>query len=119
SSRRSTASRLSAHSRRRRSASCSSVSRAAGILDGGVSEVSLGGSRLSRFMKDIEKVTGRTDDGDAGVEVMTLAEEHPAIALIAAEPVSGTSDQVVEMEGLEATGADGAGSDKAEPQEAR
>ncbi len=31
----------------------------AGILDGGAGEVSLGGSRLNRFMKDVENVTGR------------------------------------------------------------
>jgi hypothetical protein len=30
----------------------------AGILDGGAGEVSLGGSRLNRFMKDVENVTG-------------------------------------------------------------
>ena len=29
----------------------------AGILDGGVSKISLGGSRLSRFMEDVEDVT--------------------------------------------------------------
>ncbi len=43
----------------------------AGILDGGTGEVSLGGSRLSRFMKDIESVTGQMGEG----EVMTQAEE--------------------------------------------
>jgi hypothetical protein len=35
----------------------------AGILDGGGSEISLGGSRLSRFMKDVEKVTGHMGEG--------------------------------------------------------
>ncbi|MGO4569725.1 DEAD/DEAH box helicase [Rhizobium sp. 2YAF20] len=43
----------------------------AGILDGGSSEISLGGSRLSRFMKDVEIVTGRM--GEAGA--VTPAEE--------------------------------------------
>ena len=37
----------------------------AGILDGGKSEISLGGSRLSRFMKDVESVTGRMGEGEA------------------------------------------------------
>ncbi len=37
----------------------------AGILDGGQSEISLGGSRLSRFMKDVESVTGRMGEGEA------------------------------------------------------
>ena len=43
----------------------------AGILDGGSGEISLGGSRLNRFMKDVEKVTGRMGEGEA----MTPAEE--------------------------------------------
>jgi SNF2 family DNA or RNA helicase len=44
---------------------------AAGILDGGTGEISLGGSRLNRFMKDVENVTGRMGEGEA----MTPAEE--------------------------------------------
>ena len=36
----------------------------AGILDGGGSEISLGGSRLNRFMKDVEKVTGSMGEGE-------------------------------------------------------
>jgi superfamily II DNA/RNA helicase len=43
----------------------------AGILDGGSSEISLGGSRLNRFMKDVENVTGRMGEG----ETVTPAEE--------------------------------------------
>ena len=39
----------------------------AGILDGGRSEISLGGSRLSRFMKEVENVTGRMGEGEAMV----------------------------------------------------
>ena len=41
----------------------------AGILDGGSGEISLGGSRLNRFMKDVENVTGQHGRGrgrDAG-----------------------------------------------------
>lgn len=37
----------------------------AGILDGGSGEISLGGSRLNRFMKDVENVTGRMGGGEA------------------------------------------------------
>jgi hypothetical protein len=48
----------------------------AGILDGGSSEISLGGSRLSRFMKDVENVTGRMGDSEA----VTPAEEVTNIA---------------------------------------
>ena len=36
----------------------------AGILDGGSGEISLGGSRLGRFMKDVENVTGRMGEGE-------------------------------------------------------
>jgi hypothetical protein len=43
----------------------------AGILDGGSSEISLGGSRLNRFMKEVETVTGRICES----EVVTRAEE--------------------------------------------
>jgi SNF2 family DNA or RNA helicase len=37
----------------------------AGILDGGTGEISLGGSRLNRFMNDVENVTGRMGEGEA------------------------------------------------------
>ena len=48
----------------------------AGILDGGASEISLGGSRLSRFMKEVENVTARTGEGEA----MSPAEEEASMA---------------------------------------
>jgi superfamily II DNA/RNA helicase len=47
----------------------------AGILDGGSGEISLGGSRLNRFMKDVENVTGNMSEGEA----MTPAEEVGSI----------------------------------------
>ena len=37
----------------------------AGILDGGSGEIALGGSRLNRFMKDIENVTGLMGESEA------------------------------------------------------
>lgn len=43
----------------------------AGILDGGSGEISLGGSRLTRFMKEVENVTGRMGASEA----VTPAEE--------------------------------------------
>jgi hypothetical protein len=43
----------------------------AGILDGDSGEISLGGSRLNRFMKDVEGVTGRMGEGAA----VTASEE--------------------------------------------
>ncbi|MGX1322147.1 superfamily II DNA or RNA helicase [Bradyrhizobium sp. USDA 377] len=51
-----------------------------GILDGGSNEVSLGGSRLNRFMKDVASVTGGMGSGEA----VTVAEE--------AGPVESASD---------------------------
>jgi superfamily II DNA or RNA helicase len=53
----------------------------AGILDGGQSEISLGGSRLSRFMKEIENVTGHMGEGEA----MVPAEEAASVASAPAE----------------------------------
>ncbi|RQZ17706.1 ATP-dependent helicase [Burkholderia sp. Bp9031] len=62
----------------------------AGILDGGAGDISLGGSRLARFMKDVETVTGRMGEGDAladpeesavaGVEADIDADAEPAAA---------------------------------------
>src|ERR1019366_7963869 len=57
----------------------------AGILDGGTGEISLGGSRLNRFMKDVENVTGRMGEGEA----VTPAEE----AGYAATPDEATTVQ--------------------------
>jgi hypothetical protein len=48
----------------------------AGILDGGAGEISLGGSRLNRFMREVESVTGHI--GDA--ELVAPAEEVAALA---------------------------------------
>jgi superfamily II DNA or RNA helicase len=56
----------------------------AGILDGGTGEISLGGSRLSRFMKDVENVTGKMGEGEA----MTPAEEIPGTASETPEAVA-------------------------------
>lgn len=45
-----------------------------GVLDGGGGEISLGGSRLNRFMKDVENVTEHMGAG----QVMTTDEESPS-----------------------------------------
>jgi hypothetical protein len=61
---------------------------AAGILDGGVGEISLGGSRLNRFMKDVENVTGHMGEGEA----VSPAEEAGNVAAASgAEPVEAVS----------------------------
>jgi ERCC4-related helicase len=58
----------------------------AGILDGGASEISLGGSRLTRFMKDVESVTGKM----GAAEAVTPAEEAQNAAASAVEAVSAS-----------------------------
>ncbi len=80
----------------------------AGILDGGGAEISLGGSRLTRFMKDVESVTGSMGEGEA----VTPAEEVTNI--VTADAAKSTEDADVDM-GDDGTGrtaiarADGAG----------
>ena len=59
----------------------------AGILDGGSAEVSHGGSRLSRFMKDVENVTGRMGEGEA----MAPAEEAAQVAVLALAAPAGAT----------------------------
>jgi superfamily II DNA or RNA helicase len=78
----------------------------AGILDGGSSEISLGGSRLNRFMKDVENVTGSMGES----EPVTLGEEVTNIVTV--DAAQFTEDANVDMgvgPGTSATGrADGA-----------
>jgi hypothetical protein len=57
----------------------------AGILDGGIGEISLGGSRLNRFMKDVENVTGHMGKGEA----ISPSEETGSVS-------SATRDEPVE-----------------------
>ncbi len=61
----------------------------AGILDGGANEISLGGSRLNRFMKDVESVTGRR--GEA--ETVIPSEETADVAAEAQEAVAEAGDE--------------------------
>ncbi len=61
----------------------------AGILDGGSGEIALGGSRLNRFMKDVENVTGRMGEAEA----VTQAEEVSDSAT--AEDADGLADIAV------------------------
>ena len=79
----------------------------AGILDGGSSEISLGGSRLNRFMKDVENVTGRMGEGEA----VTPAEEVTNIGT-AGDAGSGedaNADVNIEASEMAIVRADGAG----------
>jgi hypothetical protein len=64
----------------------------AGILDGGGGEISLGGSRLNRFMKDVENVTGGMSEG----QTVPTAEEVGNLV---------TDDAAGSMEDVSADGA--------------
>jgi superfamily II DNA or RNA helicase len=65
----------------------------AGILDGASGEISLGGSRLNRFMKDVENVTGHMGEGEA----VTPAEEVTNIDT--SDTAQSTEDANVDMDG--------------------
>jgi SNF2 family DNA or RNA helicase len=64
----------------------------AGILDGGSGEISLGGSRLNRFMKDVENVTGSMGEGEA----MAPAEEARNVAT--ADDAASAEDANVDVD---------------------
>ena len=59
-----------------------------GILDGGNGEISLGGSRLNRFLKDVESVTGTMGAGEA----ISPAEEAGRVDDVASGPSAGAVD---------------------------
>jgi D-alanyl-D-alanine carboxypeptidase len=72
----------------------------AGVLDGGSGEISLGGSRLNRFMKDVENVTGNMGVGDAvtpAEEVTSFVAADDAVAVQEAIPAasSGAGEMTV------------------------
>src|SRR5262249_1886198 len=56
----------------------------AGVLDGGEKDVFLGGSRLTKFMETVEKVTG-------AIPAVTVEEADAVAGAGAAEPRSGDS----------------------------
>jgi hypothetical protein len=71
-----------------------------GILDGGNGEISLGGSRLNRFLKDVESVTGSMGAGEA----ISPAEEAGRVdddasgqsaGAVDADPVAGADEMAV------------------------
>jgi len=83
---------------------------AAGILDGGTGEISLGGSRLNRFMKDVEKVTGHMGEGEA----VSPAEEAGNVAAASgAEPIEAIVAENKNDAGVETQEADDAASGQA------
>ncbi len=58
----------------------------AGILDGGGSEISLGGSRLNCFMKEVERVTGKMGEAEA------VSSDEEIAGAAAAPPAAGAPD---------------------------
>jgi hypothetical protein len=76
----------------------------AGILDGGASEISLGGSRLNRFMKDVENVTAHMGQG----EVLTSAEEEGSGAVGGAEAAKAVGAPAATVVGQAGERLDGA-----------
>ena len=71
---------------------------AEGILDGGAGEILLGGSRLTRFMKDIEKVTQGMGDG----ELMAEAEETAQAANVPGDVADGAAgDAAVDVDAVQ------------------
>ncbi|HEY5085545.1 MAG TPA: DEAD/DEAH box helicase, partial [Rhizomicrobium sp.] len=64
----------------------------AGILDGGGSEIFLGGSRLNRFIKEVENVTGSMGESEA----VTPAEE--VMNIVTADTAQSTEDANVDMD---------------------
>jgi superfamily II DNA or RNA helicase len=66
----------------------------AGILDGGSGEISLGGSRLNRFMKDVESVTGSMGEGEA----VTPAEEVGRIGAGADDDAGSAEDMNADVD---------------------
>jgi hypothetical protein len=64
----------------------------AGILDGGANEISLGGSRLTRFMKEVENVTGHMGAG----EVLAPTEEAGGVAAAAGSAPAGDASRDAE-----------------------
>jgi ERCC4-related helicase len=76
----------------------------AGILDGGSGEISLGGSRLNRFMKDVENVTGRMGEGEAvtsAEEVTNIitADDAGSVEDVDANADAGTGERAIARRG--------------------
>jgi superfamily II DNA or RNA helicase len=65
----------------------------AGILDGGSSEISLGGSRLSRFIKEVENVTGRMGESEAVTPV-----EEVGNSIVAADDTGLTEEAKTDVD---------------------
>ncbi|MDZ4251530.1 MAG: DEAD/DEAH box helicase [Sulfuritalea sp.] len=78
----------------------------AGILDGGGSEISMGGSRLNRFMKDVENVTGSMGEAEAVAPAEEIVTPTPEVR----DQESGIRDQMAAAEVSEVREASGGAS---------
>jgi len=76
----------------------------AGVLDGGIGEISLGGSRLNRFMKDVENVTGHMGEREA---VSPSEETGNVSSASGGEPVEAINTEVKANTGAKAQEAEG------------
>lgn len=86
----------------------------AGVLDGGDTEISLNGTKLSRFMQSVEAVTGEMGEVEAAGE---QAAEHPAEPAPAAAPDSNAAaaDTLDDMDPTEPTPAASPGLEQEAP----
>ena len=64
----------------------------AGVLDGGLGEIALGGSRLTRFMKEVEGVTGRIAESQALEPAEEAASSADRQSHVADMAVDGEAD---------------------------
>ncbi len=71
----------------------------AGILDGGSTEVSLGGSRLKRFMQDVENVTSNMNKSDP----LDQAEQPPIRQENISESKEDRRKEVAEVDSIQAS----------------
>lgn len=67
---------------------------ASGVLDGGQREISLGGTRLTRFMKDVENVTGARQHREATDSLQRGGDESPGSTARQTPDDSGTEASI-------------------------
>ena len=75
----------------------------AGILDGDSGEISLGGSRLNRFMKQVEQVAGNMGQSEAVTPAEEAGHQAPADAAVAEAGSIEQDPQEISAEAGEAT----------------
>jgi len=66
----------------------------AGVLDGGAGEIHLGGSRLTRFMESVERVTGLGAESGKGADAAPVTE--PAVPVEARGNEASAEEEAIE-----------------------